>query len=137
MLDKVLCVDDDAVTLMLLEATLRKARFARETATAVNGLEAQKLLEAGDWAGVDLLLLDLNMPVKNGWQLLDEMQAWEDGKLGKTKVVVLSSSINPDDQKKAEKYKFVIDFLSKPLTLDKMDALKNNPYLRIRFVQSR
>ena len=134
MLDKVLCVDDDAVTLMLLEVMLRKACFARETAAAGNGLEAQRILETGERPAVDLLLLDLNMPVKNGWQLLDEMRAWGNGKPGKTKVVILSSSINPGDQEKAEDYEFVIGFLSKPLTLEKIEALKCNPYLRRWFL---
>lgn len=61
-----------------------------------------------------LILLDLNFPDKTGWDFLDrynELDMWQP-------VVILSSSIDNTDRKKAGTYKQVADFLTKPLTVE-------------------
>src|SRR5436189_202262 len=73
-----------------------------------------KKIKAGENAKYKIFL-DLNMPVMDGWQFLDIMSS-HNGVVSKhTSVVVLSSSIDDYDRKKAMGYSLVTDFISKPL----------------------
>ncbi len=129
MIDKILCVDDDPITLMLCRKVIVKAEFAKETDAAQNGEEA---LQYFDNLLVDenkdipkLILLDLNMPVMGGWEFLDNFShgvyrsAFND-----VKVIVLSSTIDPEDVEKAKKYEMVVDFVSKPITIEMLTEIK-------------
>lgn len=69
-----------------------------------------------------LLLLDINMPVMNGWDCLDFMKK----NSITTKVVILSSSINPIDRQRAMEYSNVTGFLNKPLTKEAILQLFQN-----------
>lgn len=65
------------------------------------------------------ILLDINMPVMNGWEFLDQLKEFNHGR--QVKVVMLTSSINEDDRSKADQYHSVVGFLSKPISAEKVD----------------
>ena len=70
-------------------------------------------------------MLDLNMPVMGGWEFLDLFSKNDYPVIFKNcKVIVLSSTIDPDDIKKARTYPMVHDFLSKPITKEMLEGLK-------------
>ena len=133
MLNKILCVDDDPITLMLCKKVIERTSFAQEIITAQNGEEAfqyfKKIIEeikSGN--GVDypkLVLLDLNMPIMNGWEFLEAYLENNFQDILETKFIVLSSTIDPDDVNKSKKYKMVSDFMSKPITTEMLENLKN------------
>ena len=79
-----------------------------------NGKEALNYLlsESGESSSF-MILLDLNMPVMNGWEFLDELETIEIA--SRTKVAIVTSSIDRADRMKAEKYETVDSYLSKPL----------------------
>ncbi|MFT6731306.1 MAG: CheY-like chemotaxis protein [Glaciecola sp.] len=124
MLDLILCVDDDPITLMLCEKVIVKTFFSNEIITAQNGEKAihyfdeiKKLVpEVPPHKLPQLIFLDLNMPVMGGWEFLECFSSSEYSDFNNIKVVILSSTIDPEDFEKAKKYPMVIDFLSKPLT---------------------
>jgi CheY-like chemotaxis protein len=133
MLDLILCVDDDPITLMLCKMVISKSSFAQEIITAQNGEEAinyfddLKLNNLGNDIPryPQLILLDLNMPVMGGWEFLDEFSKPEYTDAFKnTKVIVLSSTIDPRDISKSKTYPMVIDFMSKPITKEMLEDLK-------------
>ena len=70
-----------------------------------------------------LIFLDLNMPVMNGWEFLDEFVNSLLPKFPDTKVVILSSSANPVDKEKAKLYPIIIGYISKPITADLLKML--------------
>lgn len=72
----------------------------------------------------DVIFLDLNMPVMNGWKFLEEFQALYLHKELKPSIVVISSSVDSEDRKRANKYS-VAAFLSKPLTFEILNELKS------------
>lgn len=135
MLDLILCVDDDPITLMLCKKVICKTTFSNEIITAQNGEEALKYFDSiklNDTISKkqpQLIFLDLNMPVMGGWEFLDSFCTSNYSEFNTTtKVVILSSTIDPEDLEKAKKYPMVIDFLSKPITLSMLDYLSNKKH---------
>lgn len=127
MIKKLLCVDDDKITLTLIKLIVSKASFAEEIITKINGKEALEYYgdlseNTASEAYPELIFLDLNMPVMGGWDFLDEFAKTFYKKFNQTKVIILSSSTDPAEKAKTQKYPMVIDYLSKPLTIN---ALKN------------
>tara|TARA_R110000868_G_scaffold51116_5_gene162405 strand:- start:260 stop:670 length:411 start_codon:yes stop_codon:yes gene_type:complete len=134
MLDLILCVDDDPITLMLCKKVIGKTTFSNKIITAQNGEEALSYFDTikNDFEVNNkstplpqLIFLDLNMPVMGGWEFLDIFNTSNYSNFNTIKVVVLSSTIDPEDLQKASTYPMVIDFLSKPITLSMLDYLSN------------
>lgn len=128
MFNKVLCIDDDNTTLTICKLVIAKAGFAKEVITAMNGKEGIDFFEkhAGDTdsgALPDIVFLDLNMPVMNGWDFLEEYAAQYADKLPDIKIVILSSTVNPEDFRKAAQLSIVTDFISKPISVETLREL--------------
>lgn len=137
MLDKVLCIDDDQITLVLCEMIIKKHGFAKEVISAGNGKEGIawfsnyfKLLKSGEKIKApELIFLDLNMPVMNGWDFLEDYLMKYADRLPDTKVAILSSTVNPEDFSRANRYDIVVDFINKPLSIEGLDGLMENERL--------
>lgn len=69
-----------------------------------------------------ILLLDINMPSMTGWEFLEKFITFDQEKRRKFKIFILSSAIQ-DFSKEAERFPFVIDFLSKPLKSAKIKEI--------------
>jgi CheY-like chemotaxis protein len=127
MLDTILCVDDDPITLMLCKMVINKASFSNEIITAKNGEEALNYFKTfldKQSKKPQLIFLDLNMPVMGGWEFLDCFSTSEYSEYNTTKVIILSSTIDPEDIEKAKKYPMVLDFLSKPISKEMLEYVK-------------
>jgi CheY-like chemotaxis protein len=127
MLELIMCIDDDPITLMLFKKVVQKASFAKEITNATNGEEAILLINniKNQETKPQLIFLDLNMPVMGGWEFLDLFNASNYFTLNNTKVIILTSTIDPEDIKKSKSYPNVIEFLSKPITVEMLDYLKS------------
>ncbi len=129
MLEKILCVDDDPITLMLYKKVIYKSEFAKNIDTAQNGEEALEYFNNRYSAANEypkLIFLDLNMPIMGGWEFLDHFQEERYAAFADTKVIVLSSTIDPNDIDKSKNYPMVIDFQSKPISKEMLEDLKNS-----------
>ncbi|TRX36854.1 response regulator [Flavobacterium sp. ZT3R18] len=133
MLDLIMCIDDDPIALMLLKKVISKAIFSKEIITAQNGEEAldffKSLKNTPNQNNItnqpQLIFLDLNMPVMGGWEFLDLFNTAEYLNFNNIKVIILSSTIDPEDINKSKTYPIVIDFLPKPITSLMLDDLRN------------
>lgn len=132
MFTKILCVDDDGITLMLCKKVIAKAEFASQIETSNNGEEAlqyfenlKKEKEANNIVSEpQLIFLDLNMPIMNGWEFLDIFSKSDYYTIfPEVKVIVLSSTIDPRDIEKAKQYPMVLNFLSKPITIEMLKSI--------------
>ena len=133
MLDQILCVDDDPITLMLCKKVIIKSCFSNEIITSPNGEEALNYFNRIKYtnnknkpiAQPELIFLDLNMPVMGGWEFLDCFNSEEFSEFSAIKVVILSSTIDPEDLEKSKQYPMVIDFFSKPISQSMLEYLKS------------
>ncbi|POY40884.1 response regulator [Flavobacterium alvei] len=130
MLNKILCIDDDQITLMLCKMVIAKATFSNEIATAKNGEDALNFfdtLKTSDKTITkpELIFLDLNMPIMNGWEFLEAFNTEKYAEFHNTKIIILSSTIDPGDLEKSKKYPLVIDFLPKPISKEMLEYLKD------------
>lgn len=130
MLDQILCIDDDPITLMLCKKVIEKASFSAEVITAHNGEEALALFNElknniNKAKKPQLIFLDLNMPVMGGWEFLDNFSTAQYEEFNSIGIIVLSSTINPEDLEKAKNYPAVVDFLSKPISKSMLEFLKD------------
>ena len=128
MLQKVLCIDDDPISVMLCSKVISRANFAEETDSANNGESALRYLQnISETDGANypaIILLDLNMPIMNGWEFLENYQRDFAAIYKDTKIVVLSSTIDPEDVKKTQKYSTVLTFVSKPITKSSLEEIE-------------
>ena len=137
MINKVLCIDDDQITLVLCEMVIKKAGFAKEVVTAKNGREGLAWFSAYFSKGKkaerpeppQIIFLDLNMPIMNGWDFLEDYLMKYSDRLPETKVVIISSTVNPEDFSRANRYDIVIDFINKPLTIEGLEDLMQHEQL--------
>lgn len=129
-LKTILLIDDDTIACWLNQTLLEKTELVDSVAVLNEGQSAIEYLQRCcsdpvDTAAncPDLILLDLDMPAVSGYDVLEALQnmetcAW----LIPQRIMVLSTSINPQDQERASQY-HVRDFLVKPLTDTKVKVV--------------
>lgn len=124
MLKEILLVDDSKGTNALNKRLLQQMGVVEKISTALNGQLALDYLttkgEAGEYPCPDVIFLDINMPVMDGYQFLEaygqldiEMQS---GRI----IIMLTSSISELDMNKANNYPIVKGYQFKPLTIEKV-----------------
>jgi len=123
---KVLIVDDDKMIKLVHKMMVLKSGLCTEPLVFDDGKSAFDFLVSKhtDFDNY-LVLLDINMPIMNGWEFLDAIQGKEFEK--KLIVVMVTSSVDTGDRNKAKEYPQIIDFLEKPLKVDACNYIKNLP----------
>ena len=144
MIDEILLIDDDEITLLICETVIENEAFANKVSTCKNGQEAicyfYKLIEhkkqQPDVGAPQLLLLDLNMPFMNGWEFLEEFERYVEPWFPEVKICILTSSVDPLDITHAKVYQSVIGFINKPMTAERIQEMKENEHLAHLFTAS-
>jgi CheY-like chemotaxis protein len=127
-LNCILLVDDDEPTNFLNKLILEEMDCARHIKVAENGVRALEYLQKtneGDenYPLPELIFLDINMPAMNGWEFLERYSKLLKEQKAEVVIVMLTTSLNPDDRQKANEFAEVTGFENKPLTFDKVVEL--------------
>lgn len=126
---KLACIiDDDNVYINLIKKVINIRKLSENLLIFKNGKEALNyfapIIKEEDGAIFpEIILLDLNMPVMDGWRFLEEFTKIKTGKNVKTTLYIVSSSINPMDLSRAKEFSLVTDYLIKPVNIDQFEAL--------------
>lgn len=119
-LENVLLVDDDEGTNFLNERIIRLSGYVNNIVKAHNGIQALEYLKLkinSKHPQPEFILLDINMPAMNGWEFMETYSQLDEAQKAQIIIVMLSTSLNPDDEKRAREIKEINDFRSKPLTM--------------------
>jgi CheY-like chemotaxis protein len=111
---KIVLIDDDSLTNIINKRIIQLVNTTIEVVVFTDIEAAELFLKTSDQSGDYLILLDVNFPFSSGWEFLESYQQF----LIQSKVIVLSSSIDTYDRDKARKYPMVVDYITKPLSLE-------------------
>lgn len=123
---KILLVDDDQILNFLHSRLFEKTGIVEKVDIALNGREAldylaksldQRHTAQKKTTQPEIILLDINMPIMDGWEFLEEYKKLCHTNSHSIMVVMLTSSLNPDDREKAKQYEEITTFINKPLNM--------------------
>ena len=108
-------IDDDPIFVRVVQKMIELVEFCNEVKVFPNGKEARNHISDLEAERLpDIIFLDLNMPVMNGWEFLESLTEMPPHQT--PLVYVVSSTIDPEEKERARSYPMVLDFIEKPLT---------------------
>ncbi len=127
-LNCILLVDDDEPTNFLNKMTLEQTGCTRHISVAQSGQEALDYLrgcgtDAGKQPRPDLIFLDINMPAMDGWEFIDRYRSLPSAQKADIVLIMLTTSLNPDDELKTRTIPEVAGFENKPLSQMRLEQL--------------
>ena len=135
-LNCILLIEDDEPTNFLNRMTLQQAGCARHIRIARSGKEALRYLVCSGGDGPDagprpdLIFLDINMPAMDGWEFLEHYRSLPADRKADIVLIMLTTSLNPDDEARTKKMPEVAGFENKPLTGPKLDRMLHQYFER-------
>lgn len=102
---------------------IKKVGTLNIVVTLNSGSEALKYLAEKEEPRADLIFLDINMPGMNGWEFLERYKELDTDLQGRAIIVMLTTSDNSDDIARAQKNPHVFNYITKPLTRQKMEDI--------------
>lgn len=127
MYNNVMVIDDSHFDRLIASKVLELAKFAKNVITfdsVSSGIEYLNSKATFPDEQPEIIFLDIRMPETDGFGFLNTIENTPGLINADCKIYMLSSSINPEDIAKANKSKFVFNFISKPLTIEKLSRLK-------------
>jgi CheY-like chemotaxis protein len=128
----VMLVDDNDTDNFISRRIIEITKFAKNVEVKNSGKSALEYLEREQDNPArlpDIIFLDINMPIVDGFVFLFEFEMFPDELKNKCKVVILSSSDNKRDIEKIVDNEHVIKFITKPLTDQALNEIKKLPQL--------
>ena len=127
-IDSVCIIDDDHVYINLVSKIIQLKNLSDNVIVFNNGREALDYFLTTIESSVDsevpkIILLDLNMPIMDGWQFLEEFEKIQTKIPKNINLYVVSSSINKSDIERARSKDVVLDYLTKPLKLQDFERI--------------
>ena len=127
-----LLIDDSEFDLFLNEELIAEGIMPGFTKTFKSAEDALKyIIDSGEELPESVILLDLMMPIMNGFEFLEEFSLLSENTKTKIKIFMLSTTVDREDIQKAKANDHIIDILSKPLNMEILKARLN--YLPVVF----
>ncbi|MBU2995270.1 response regulator [Cellulophaga baltica] len=125
---EILLVDDDPIVQFLHKSVLIECNLPDQKLFSNGELVLNYIIENKDNDTMFLILLDINMPIMNGWEFLEQLRSHVLKPI--LKVIIVTSSIDSVDKEKAKKYPEVFEFFEKPLENKMILALEEDDDLK-------
>jgi len=111
-------IDDDPISVFGIKRSMKETDFSDDVVVYTNGQEAldglTKMLNDGNKLP-SIIFLDLNMPIMDGWEFLDDFIKIPNTNTDKVTIFIVSSSMDPRDMIKAKSYSMVNNYILKPI----------------------
>lgn len=122
-------VDDDPIYKIVMKKIIAKSGLLSSITTFSNGKEAITALESevkNQNNIPDIILLDIEMPIMDGWDFMEELKKIEATIINKILIYISSSSIAIEDKEKAKNNKLIAGYMSKPIKLEDLASIINS-----------
>lgn len=119
-------IDDDDTYQFIIQKVVEETRLVDQIRLFSNGKEALTFLESAITKNQilpDVILLDISMPVMDGWEFLENFILLNPTVGKKITIYLVSSSVNPRDVEKARNIAEVTDYVVKPISKEKLIEL--------------
>ena len=119
-------IDDDPVFIYGTKRIMQEVDFCETVIVYNNGQDAIDGLIKMTEDGEDLpsiIFLDLNMPIMNGWEFLEDFVKIPNNNREKVTIHVISSSVDPRDLERIRNYKVVNNYILKPLSPEDLQSV--------------
>ena len=123
---QVLLIDDDQVYLFAATKTIEATGLAGNVEVCTNGLDALEYLKnliKSSGKLPDVIFIDINMPIMDGWEFLEEYKTLKQELNTPIKIYILSSSVDKNDIMRSKEYNSVIDYVIKPVYKEKFSEI--------------
>ena len=131
-INNALLIDNDALINMMNAKLIEGSKIARNVNIVTNAKEALRILKKIDVSNLpefpEIIFLDIDMPVMSGWQFLKEVEKIPLIVLNKCRIILLGSSLDLFQIKKAKSNTMVNDYIPKPLTMKSLQMLRSAKY---------
>ena len=119
-------IDDDHIFIYGVKRLIDETSFCDELMVYRNGQDAldelkQRQKNKEELPGI--IFLDLNMPMMTGWEFLDEYLEIEAKAGSRTRVYIISSSVDPQDLLKINEYEQIENYILKPVTAEDLEKI--------------
>ncbi len=123
-------IDDDNIYQYTARVLLESTGLTKKITSFYNGRDAISFFQDKENLFPDklpdVIFLDINMPVMNGWEFLEEYNKLHNTLPKPIVVYVVSSSVDSSDMQKSRSYEAVTDYLVKPVNRNKFMELMEN-----------
>lgn len=123
----IICIiDDDEVYQFTVTKNIQSQKLAKKILVFSDGEEALQFLTAniGDNDAVpDVIFLDINMPIMDGWQFLEKYIHLKPRIGKKVTLYMVSSSVDPADTQRAKAIEEISDYIIKPITPEQLKVI--------------
>lgn len=125
-IDLTCIIDDDEIYVFGIKHLMQRVNFSKNIMVFENGQEALRFLTPiieDEEALPNVILLDINMPIMDGWQFLDEFVKIQTPSSRKLTIYMMSSSVNPADIERAKSYELISDYIIKPIDQNQLELI--------------
>jgi len=127
----IMLIDDNEIDNLINQKIIESSNICKHIFTHTSGKSAIEFLKNMEKLATrienvlpEIIFLDIDMPLMDGFQFLDEFNKLANETKKYCHIVMLTSSINPQDMNKSKKYDYVKKYVNKPLTQDSLKKLE-------------
>ena len=125
----ILLIDDDYATNYIHKRVIDKAEITENVVVVESGYDALEYLRETnieEYPRPDIIFLDINMPGMDGFEFLEEYENLKEMQKGNIILVMLTTSLNPEDKNKSDSISIINGFRNKPLTEEILKGVMND-----------